>query len=190
MIDRFDDGDAAKAIEKLAPVFDDSSVAVSVGDPSEPDCPLVYVNAAFTDLTGYQPRDALGRNCRFLQGPATAPEPVAAARRAIETRAAASFCLKNYRRDGEPFQNLLFMTPLSSLDGVDLIFGCQFTLRADVQFDDFAVYSREVNSAIEGASISWRDAYGTHLEAMRLRADACARSARAWLRSVRPASLE
>ncbi|CAK0861358.1 unnamed protein product [Prorocentrum cordatum] len=38
-----------------------------VSDPSEPDCPLVYVSRGFEDLTGYWQAFALGRNVRFVQ---------------------------------------------------------------------------------------------------------------------------
>lgn len=34
------------------------------------DMPLVYVNDAFSTMTGYEMGDVAGRNCRFLQGPA------------------------------------------------------------------------------------------------------------------------
>ena len=42
--------------------------AVVVTDCGEPDQPIVYVNPAFERTTGYSPEEALGRNCRFLQG--------------------------------------------------------------------------------------------------------------------------
>ena len=42
-------------------------VAVIVADMTVPGLRLVHVNPAFTKLTGYEPDDALGRNCRFLQ---------------------------------------------------------------------------------------------------------------------------
>ncbi len=41
--------------------------------PRQPDCPLVYANAAFLRMTGYAEEEVLGRNCRFLQGPDTDP---------------------------------------------------------------------------------------------------------------------
>ncbi len=40
----------------------------TVADNTLPDCPLVYVSDGFCDLTGYQPEEILGHNCRFLQG--------------------------------------------------------------------------------------------------------------------------
>ena len=37
----------------------------------EPDNPLVWVNPSFSRITGYSYEEAVGRNCRFRQGPAT-----------------------------------------------------------------------------------------------------------------------
>ena len=39
-----------------------------IADATVPDMPLVYVNPAFEQLTGYAAAEVLGRNCRFLQG--------------------------------------------------------------------------------------------------------------------------
>ena len=46
------------------------------------DNPIIYANQGFARLTGYEVDEALGRNCRFLQGPDTDP----AARRAPPRR--------------------------------------------------------------------------------------------------------
>lgn len=40
--------------------------SVTMADPSQPDCPLVACSIGFTDLTGYQVHEIVGRNCRFL----------------------------------------------------------------------------------------------------------------------------
>ena len=37
-----------------------------ISDMSVPGCPLVHLNKAFSDLTGYQ-KDKIGTNCKFLQ---------------------------------------------------------------------------------------------------------------------------
>ncbi len=42
-------------------------------DPRLDDDPIVYVNHAFLEMTGYEAEEVLGRNCRFLQGPETDP---------------------------------------------------------------------------------------------------------------------
>jgi PAS domain-containing protein len=50
-----------------------SPIASVVSNPRLPDNPIVAANNAFYALTGYGADDVLGRNCRFLAGPATEP---------------------------------------------------------------------------------------------------------------------
>ena len=92
--------------------MDEAPIGITVADATEPDMPLVYVNAAFERITGYPPEYAVGRNCRFLQGEATREEPVAEMRAAIEAGEATSVELRNYRRDGEVFWNEVTIAPL------------------------------------------------------------------------------
>jgi PAS domain-containing protein len=53
-----------------------------VTDPRQPDNPIVFANRAFLDLTLYEEKDVIGRNCRFLQGrrPTATPSPKCARR--------------------------------------------------------------------------------------------------------------
>jgi PAS domain S-box-containing protein len=92
--------------------MDESPVGITVADATEPGMPLVYVNAAFGRITGYEPSYAVGRNCRFLQGEATREEPVARMRAAIESGVSVTVELRNYRRDGEMFWNEVTIAPL------------------------------------------------------------------------------
>jgi PAS domain S-box-containing protein len=45
-----------------------SSVGIVIADARLPDMPLIYVNPAFEQITGYSAAEVLGYNCRFLQG--------------------------------------------------------------------------------------------------------------------------
>ena len=83
-----------------------------ITDPRLPDCPLVFVNPAFSEMTGYDPGSVLGRNCRFLQGPETDPEAVRRIRLGIEQRTPVNQELYNYRRDGSGFWTALFISPI------------------------------------------------------------------------------
>ena len=60
----------AKAID-FASAVNACPSGILVTDPTEQDNPIVFVNSAFTELTGYSSAEAIGRNCRFLQGPDT-----------------------------------------------------------------------------------------------------------------------
>lgn len=91
-------------------------------DPRQADNPIVFANNAFLDLTGYEEAEVLNRNCRFLQGPGTDRETVAALRQAVVRREAISVEIRNYRRDGSPFWNGVFIGPVYDQDGELLYF--------------------------------------------------------------------
>jgi PAS domain S-box-containing protein len=97
--------------------MDEAPVGITVADATEPDEPLIYVNEAFERLTGYDKHEALGRNCRFLQGDDTDPETVATIRQAITDDRPVSVELLNYRKNGEPFWNQLDIAPIRNDDG-------------------------------------------------------------------------
>ncbi|ADD28021.1 PAS domain-containing protein [Meiothermus ruber] len=90
---------------------------VVITDAQLPDYPIVYCNPGFVQLTGYPSEEVLGRNCRFLQGPATNPETVARLRRAIHEGRPAHVLLLNYRKDGQPFWNDLRIAPVRDVEG-------------------------------------------------------------------------
>lgn len=101
----------------LQQAIDDATVPISLADPSQDDTPLVYVNSAYKELTGYSEAEALGRNCRYLQGEDTDPEKVATLRKAINNEESATVTLRNYRKDGTEFWNRLRVTPIYDDDG-------------------------------------------------------------------------
>ena len=107
----------------------DSDLAVSFADPDRHDLPLIYVNDAFCELTGYPRERCIDRNCRFLQGEATDPESVARVRAGIEAEGFRLTKLVNYRSDGEAFDNALLVGPVRNLVGdLKLFFGMQWNL--------------------------------------------------------------
>lgn len=90
----------------------DSHIAAVVSDPRQPDNPIVACNQAFMDLTGYRREEILGRNCRFLRGPASEVAATDALRAAIQARRPALVELTNYRKDGSTFLNAVMIAPL------------------------------------------------------------------------------
>jgi two-component system, cell cycle sensor histidine kinase and response regulator CckA len=90
--------------------LDSISQAIAIADAGRPDYPIIYVNAAFERITGYSIGEAIGRNCRFLQGAATDPAMVARMRADLH--------------DGRPFRgevvnhrNELSITPVHDSRG-------------------------------------------------------------------------
>ncbi|WP_162243893.1 HWE histidine kinase domain-containing protein [Aurantimonas sp. Leaf443] len=83
-----------------------------ISDPNLPDNPIVFCNDAFVRLTGYERAEILGRNCRFLQGPATRDEDVAVLRKAIADCVSTEVDILNYRKDGSTFWNAVLISPV------------------------------------------------------------------------------
>jgi PAS domain S-box-containing protein len=100
-----------------------------ITDPNEPDNPIVFANGAFLDLTGYSREEVHGRNCRFLQGPLTDRGTVRQLREALAEPRPVAVELLNYRKDGTPFWNALFIGPIYGPGGKLLHF---FSSQLDV----------------------------------------------------------
>jgi PAS domain S-box-containing protein len=83
-----------------------------VTDPNQPDNPIVFVNPAFMQMTGYREDELIGRNCRFLQGPETDRETVDELRTAIVEQRETAVEILNYKKSGASFWNALFMSPV------------------------------------------------------------------------------
>ncbi|BGO90591.1 PAS domain containing protein kinase [Rhodotorula toruloides NP11] len=88
-----------------------------LSNPRLHDCPIVLASPAFCTLTGYSREEIVGRNCRFLQGEATAPTDVSAIRTAIAEHKPITQLLLNYDKAGNPFFNLLCILPLFDPSG-------------------------------------------------------------------------
>lgn len=97
--------------------LDPSAQALTLSDIRAPDAPLVYVNQGFEKMTGYRRKDAIGQNCRFLQGPDTSPDAVAQMRAAIEHGEPLLIDVLNYRQNGTPFWNRLSLAPVADSSG-------------------------------------------------------------------------
>ena len=94
-----------------------STISIVLSDAREADQPIIFVNSAFTKLTGYSLEEATGQNCRFLQGPLTNPSSVAAIRHALTTGVSVTSKLLNYRKNGESFWNDLTIDPIHDCSG-------------------------------------------------------------------------
>ena len=96
---------------------DEIEMSVVFSDPSLPDNPMIFVSDEFKDQTGYSPEEAIGRNCRFLQGPDTNPHAIEAIRQGLKAETSFTIDILNYRKDGSPFQNRLRIRPIYDDDG-------------------------------------------------------------------------
>jgi sigma-B regulation protein RsbU (phosphoserine phosphatase) len=90
---------------------------VTIADARAPGRPLIYVNEGFERMTGYSVAEALGRNCRFLQGPDTDAIAVADIRAALVECREGLVEILNYRKDGTTFWNRLSISPVREPSG-------------------------------------------------------------------------
>jgi PAS domain S-box-containing protein len=94
-----------------------SSNGIVITDPRAPDDPIVYVNPAFEKISGYPMEEVLGHNCRFLQGEDHDQPALEDLRSALREERESRVVLKNYRKDGTPFWNELYVSPVHDEQG-------------------------------------------------------------------------
>jgi len=97
-----------------------------ITDPRLPDNPIINASDGFLKVTNYKRSEIVGKNCRFLQGDQTNRNVVKKFSEHIKACKEVTDLLLNYKADGTPFWNLLFVCPLKSLSGqVDYFLGGQ-----------------------------------------------------------------
>jgi diguanylate cyclase (GGDEF)-like protein/PAS domain S-box-containing protein len=93
------------------------SNGITITDPHQPDNPIVYANPAFERITGYSAEEAIGRNCRFLQGADRDQPPLEEVRTAIREEREGRVVVRNYRKDGTLFWQELRISPVRDEQG-------------------------------------------------------------------------
>jgi len=107
---------AGEALLQRALSATTSGVTIAAVDRA--DAPLLYVNAAFEQLSGFRVEEVIGRNCRFLQGPDTDPAAVNRIRAAIAAGQECRETLLNYRGPGRtPWWNEIYLAPVADAQG-------------------------------------------------------------------------
>jgi PAS domain S-box-containing protein len=109
-------------LDELKASIERSPIATVVTDPQMPDNPIVAANEAFVSLTGYSRDEIVGRNCRFLAGPATSAASRKLLREAQEQGRTALIEALNYRKDGTSFRNAIMIAPIKGEQGEVLLY--------------------------------------------------------------------
>ncbi len=105
----------------LDAIVDHSLTSVMITEAA-PDTPIVYVNTAFTELTGYQPDDVIGKSPKILQGPDTDPKVLDRLREDLAAGRAFQGEAVNYRSDCSTFNMFWRVFPVSDNDGKPVYF--------------------------------------------------------------------
>ena len=93
------------------------SVVITTKDLNEPGPLIVYVNQAFTRITGWKPEELIGKNPRILQGPKTTRKTLDRLRAQLEKGEAFEGEDINYRKDGTEFNIDWYIEPLRDAAG-------------------------------------------------------------------------
>jgi PAS domain S-box-containing protein len=88
--------------------------AVGKGGPP----PIIYVNRAFSAMTGYGTEDVLGATPELLFGPRTSADAIRHLLAAFSHAEPVRFELVNYRRDGSHFWAEADLAPMRDADGI------------------------------------------------------------------------
>ncbi|MFT0623496.1 EAL domain-containing protein [Ectopseudomonas guguanensis] len=108
-------------------------LGVTIADARQANLPLVYCNAAFSQITGYRAEEVLGRNCRFLLGEDRAQLELQPLRAALRDGRSGHAVVRNYRKDGQPFWNEVVLAPMRDDQGISHFVGLQQDVTARVE---------------------------------------------------------
>nr|WP_274704511.1 PAS domain S-box protein [Acaryochloris thomasi] len=109
--------DRLRLLESVVVNANDAVIVTEAEPFGEPGPRIVYVNEAFTQLTGYQSEEVIGQTPRILQGPKTDRKILDKIRAALETWQPIRVELVNYCKDGSEFWVELMITPITNESG-------------------------------------------------------------------------
>ena len=101
----------------LASVLDATNTGVVITDNLLPDNPIIYCNAAFEEMCGYDHDEIIGHNCRFLQDKDRSQESRFKIAQAIKDGENCVVEIRNYTKDGRLFHNELYLSPVKDASG-------------------------------------------------------------------------
>jgi diguanylate cyclase (GGDEF)-like protein/PAS domain S-box-containing protein len=116
-------------------VVENAPEGIVICDATTSDCPVVFVNAAFTQMCGYPAAALLGTNLRMLQGTDRDQEARARLAEAVQKGEPARVLVRNYRPDGTLFWNETVIQPV----------------RADGKLTHFIGYHRDASDRLKNA---------------------------------------
>lgn len=124
--------DQTTAPDGLNTLISNSPVASVISNPRLTDNPIIACNQAFIDLTGYPEDEVVGRNCRFLSGPATEPWLTDMIRDGVRNKRPVLVEILNYKKNGTPFRNAVLVAPIFDTEGeLEYFLGSQVELASD-----------------------------------------------------------
>jgi two-component system, cell cycle sensor histidine kinase and response regulator CckA len=82
---------------------------------------VLYVNEAFTQITGYEQSEVLGRSLHYLRGPRSDGQTLEQLRQALNTNSCLQTEILNYRKDGSEVWVELNLVPVYESPGSEVV---------------------------------------------------------------------
>ncbi|EOZ98759.1 diguanylate cyclase/phosphodiesterase (GGDEF & EAL domains) with PAS/PAC sensor(s) [Indibacter alkaliphilus LW1] len=94
------------------------SILITEAEPFElPGPKIIYVNEAFTKMTGYTAEEVIGKTPRILQGPNSDQEELSRLSRALRNWESCEITTINYKKNGEEFWINFSVSPVANEKG-------------------------------------------------------------------------
>lgn len=77
---------------------------------------IQWVSLGFEQMTGYVPKEAIGRRPKFLQGPATCEKTKTKIRQALEKDVKVKGAVLNYKKSGNPYLCSIEIFPMVNIN--------------------------------------------------------------------------
>lgn len=106
-----------KNLDIKSEALDATQNGIVISDALEEDYPIIYVNKAFSRITGYSESEALNRNCRFLQNDDNDQRGIKIMHNAIRSGKKCQVQVRNYKKDGTLFWNEISINPVRNHEG-------------------------------------------------------------------------
>ncbi|MEQ5801203.1 EAL domain-containing protein [Halomonas sp. H10-9-1] len=107
----------AERLRLLERSIEASHNAVMIVDARHPNYAITYVNPAFTRMTGFVESEILGSSPEVLRGRGTRDIDVTRICQALDGGEPLGLTLRTHRRDGQPFWNQLYLSPVTDEGG-------------------------------------------------------------------------
>lgn len=137
---------------------------VVITDASQEQNPIIYVNSAFTKISGFNKEEVIGKNCRFLNHGLPNPQ-LETIRNAVNNFTPCKVVLKNRKKNGDLFWNELSLSPVKDENGNRKYFiGIQRDVTKEVEleseFKETSLLFSSVVTNIPGVVYQWVEQNG------------------------------
>ncbi|GGK35474.1 hypothetical protein GCM10007962_32350 [Yeosuana aromativorans] len=115
--DKIEEEHKSKLLESVITNTNDAVLITEAEPFDEPGNRIIYVNEAFTKITGYEAEEVIGKSPRILQGPNSNKEELLKLGRAIRKWEPYEITTINYKKSGEEFWINFTVTPVANEKG-------------------------------------------------------------------------